>query len=262
MFRLAVGIFLLAGVSNAMAFQEPECKLGTVDEIQPADAIRERITGPDAWIFGETLMDRWDAASVEAVDAVLLMSGPDVMGGNVVFLVAGNCILGYKFVTILELIHGREIVDLYQTERALAERKHLDETILAELAAAGNPVAAFHVGLVAAWGRGGKGDRAASLDWLLKSAELGYTPAVLALGMALSGPDVIHDGVEFIGQPPPTDEFTDLVRACYWLAIAAVYSPRPIVARAADHYGEMNMARMSSEEMAACKKLLGEESGP
>lgn len=251
----------MAGVPNAMASEEPDCKLGTVDEIQPSDAIRERITGPDAWIFGETLMDRWDAASVESVDAVLLMSGPDVMGGNVVFLVAGNCILGYKFVTILELIHGREIVDLYHTEQALADRKHLDETMLAELAAAGNPVAEFHVGLVAAWGRGGKGDRAMSLDWLRRSAKQGYTPAVLALGMALSGPDVIHDGVEFIGEPPPTDEFTDLVRACYWLAIAAVYSPRPIVARTADRYGEMNMAKMSDEEMAACKRLLAEEPG-
>jgi hypothetical protein len=154
--RLAVGIFLMVGMSHAMAAEEPECKLGTVDEIQPAEAIRERITGPDAWVFSETLMNQWDAASVEAVDAVLLMSGPDVMGGNVAFLVAAS-----------------------------------------------NPVTEFHAGLVAAWARGGKGDRAASLDWLQRSAKQGYTPAVLALGMALSGPDVIHDGVEFIGEPLP-----------------------------------------------------------
>jgi hypothetical protein len=260
--RLAVGIFLMVGMSNAMAAEEPECKLGTVDEIQPAEAIRERITGPDAWIFSETLMTQWEAASVEAVDSVLLMSGPDVMGGNVAFLVSGNCVLGYKFVTILELIHAREIVGLYHTEHVLPAKKHLDEALLAELAAAGNPVAEFHVGLVAAWARGGKGDRAASLNWLQRSAKQGYTPAVLALGMALSGPDVIHDGVEFIGEPPPTDEFTDLVRACYWLAIAAVYSPRPIVAQAADWYGEMLLARMSDEEMAACQQLLREDSDP
>ena len=256
---LAVGIFLMVGMSSAIAADEPECELGTVDTIQPADAIRERITGPDAWIFAETLMHQWEAASVERTDAVLLMSGPDVMGGNVVFIVAGNCILGYKFVTILELIHAQEIVDLYHVEQALADKTHLDEAVLAELAAAGNPVAEFHAGLVAAWGRGGKGDRDASLDWLQRSAEQGYTPAVLALGMALTGPDVIHDGVEFIGEPPPTDEFTDLVSACYWLAIAAVYSPRPVVARAADGYGEVLIARMSDEQMAACRKLLQEE---
>ena len=245
---------------NAVATEEPDCELGTVDEIQPADAIRERISGPDAWIFSETLMDQWDPASVEKLDAVLLMSGPDVMGGNVVFLVAGKCILGYKFVTILEMIHAREILDLYDSEQALAGVKHLDEELLAELAATGNPIAEFHVGLVAAWGRGGKGDRAASLDWLQRAARQGYTPAVLALGMALSGPDVIHDGVEFIGEPPPTDEFTDHVRACYWLMIAAVFSPRPIIEQAADMYGQLLFRRMSDEEIEACKKLLQEQS--
>jgi len=257
--RLAVGIVLVWGMLNTIAAEEPECKLGTVDEIQPADAIRERITGSDAWLFSETLMDRWEPASVETVDAVLLMSGPDVMGGNVVFLVSGNCILGYKFVTILELIHAREIVDLYRSEQVLADKRHLDEALLAKLAAAGNPVAQFHAGLVAAWGRGGKADRGTSLDWLQRSADDGYTPAILALGMALSGPDVIHDGVEFVGEPPPTDDFTDLVRACYWLAIAMNFSPRPIIAQAAEIYFDMHLAKMSDEEMVACKKLLEEE---
>ena len=253
-------MLFLVGVVNAMAEEEPECTLGTVDEIQPADAIRERITGPDAWIFSETLLDQWEPASVEAVDAVLLMSGPGVVGGNVVFTVAGDCILGYKFVTILELIHAREIVDLHHADRSLADSKHLDEAVLAELASAGNPAAEFHVGLVAAWGRAGKRDRAASIDWLQRSAEQGYAPAVLALGMALSGPDVIHDGVEFIGEPPPTDEFTDLVRACYWLATATHFSPRPIVSKAGEMYFDKHVAKMSDEQISACKKLLREAS--
>lgn len=244
---------------NAIAAEEPECKLGTVDEIQPADAIRERVTGSDAWLFSETLMDHWEPANVETVDAILLMSGPGVMGGNVVFMVSGNCILGYKFVTILELIHAQEIVDLYHAEQVLAGKTHLDEALLAKLAAAGNPVAQFHAGLVAAWGRGGQADRGTSIDWLQRSADGGYTPAILALGMALSGPDVIHNGVEFVGKPPPTDKFTDLVRACYWLAIAMNFSPRPIVAQAADMYFDMHLAKMSDEEMAACKRLLEQE---
>lgn len=259
MLRLAVGVVFISGMLNAIAAEEPECKLGRVDEIQPADAIRERITGSDAWLFSETLMDRWEPTSVETADAVLLMSGPGVMGGNVVFLVSGKCILGYKFVTILDLIHAREIVDLYHSEQALAGKRHLDEALLAELAAAGNPVAQFHVGLVAAWGRGAKADRGTSLDWLQRSADDGYTPAILALGMALSGPDVIHDGVEFVGEPPPTDDFTDPVRACYWLAIAMNFSPRPIVAQAAEMYFEMHLTKMSDEEMAACRKLLEDE---
>lgn len=256
MLRLAVGIVLVCGMFNVIAAEEPECELGTVDEIQPADAIRERITGSDAWLFSETLADRWEPAFVEKIDAVLLMSGPGVMGGNVVLVVSGNCILGYKFVTILELIHAREIVDLYHAEQALADKRHLDETLLAELAAAGSPVAQFHAGLVAAWGRGGKADRATSLEWLQRSADDGYTPAILALGMALSGPDVIRDGVEFIGGRPPTDDFTDLVRACYWLSIAMNFSPRPIIAQAAEFYLDMHLAKMSDEEIAACKKLL------
>lgn len=234
---------------------QPDCDLGTVNDIEPADAIKERISGREAWIFAETLMHSWEATNVETLDAVLLMSGPDVWGGNVVFLVAGECVLGYKFVTLLELIHAKKIVHLFATEPTLTGRNHLDESALAELASAGNAVAEFHAGLVAAWGRGGKHDRPASLDWLQQAAEKGYAPAMLALGMALSGPEVIHDGVEFVGEPPPTDAFTALVKSCYWLFVAGD-APDPVVADAGRMYFGMNWEKMSSDEQAACKILL------
>jgi hypothetical protein len=234
---------------------QPDCQLGTVDEIEPADAIRERIHGREAWIYAETLMHSWEATSVETLDAVLIMGGPDVWGGNVVFLVANECVLGYKFVTVLELIHAEEIVRFFATEPTLTEKNHLDESALAELASAGNPVAEFHAGLVAAWGRGGKHDRPASLDWLQRSAEKGYAPAMLALGMALSGPDVIHDGAELVGEPPPTDAHTDLVKSCYWLFIVG-NAPDPAVASAGRMYFGMNWEKMSSDDQAACKMLL------
>lgn len=234
---------------------QPECRLGTVDQIEPADAITEVISGRDAWVFSETLMDKWDEEVVESMDSVLVMSGQGVWGGNVVFMTDGKCVLGYKFVTVLELIHAGEIIHLFATEPTLAVRNHLDEPALAALANAGNPVAQFHAGLVSGWGRGCTRDRPASVIWLRRAAEKGYAPAMLALGMALSGPDNIHDGVEFVGKPPATDELTDPVGACYWLFLAGD-APDPAVASAGKMYFGTHWEKMNQKDRTTCKNLL------
>ena len=168
--------------------EQSECPLGTVDEIEPADAIREPISGRDAWIFSETLMHHWDAAAVETADAVLIMSGFEV------------------------------------------------------------------------WGRGAREDRPASVDWLRRAADKGYAPAMLAPGTALSGPDVIQDGTTTVGEPPPIDELTDRVQACYWL-FSAGDAADSAVASAGQMYFGMNWERMSRKDTAECKELLRSEQG-
>jgi hypothetical protein len=75
--------------------------------------------------------------------------------------------------------------------------------------------------------------------------------------MALAGPGVILDEVKIVGEPPRTDEFTDLVTAYAWLDAASRASERDVKAEASFQLREL-ASRMSPEELRRAKELARE----
>lgn len=201
---------------------EPEvatqtCPEGTIRDIQPQNAIIGHLQGKDALIFIESCMEHGAAGRAAPFDQVLILRGPDVLGGIVAVTALGECPVGHKFLGLVEFIHAQEMVQLFRRHPALQAVEHLDLQSLTQLAEAGEPAAAFHVGFAKAMGWGTERDRPGSIEWLGRAADAGYEPAMLALGMSLAGPGVLDEQVLPIGKRRPRDAQTDLVEACYWL---------------------------------------------
>ena len=231
------------------------CPEGTIHDIQPQEAIVARLQGRDALIFVESCMEHGPAGETASFDLVLILSGPDVMGGTVAVTAMGECPVGSKFLGNMELIHAREMVQLFRRHEALKSVDHLDLETLTRLAEAGEPAAAFHLGFAEAMGWGTPRDRPGSIDWLGRAADAGYEPGMLALGMSLAGPGVMEEQLLPAGKQRPRDAQTDLVQACYWLRRLAdaghQYSP---VATAV--YRDEVEERMTAAERRSCKSQL------
>ena len=236
--------------------QEPACELDLRD-FEPKSADAEAFKGRDGVLFYEALVHRNAPEKEPVFDSVVLRSGRGVLGGTVVLIAKGNCVLGHGFLSALDYIHASEMVRLYSVLPELRQDAHLDLATLRAIAEGGNPVAQFHVGLTMALGWGVDQHRGAGIPWLRRSAESGYAPGMLALGMALSGPGSLEDEAKLVGQPPRTDEFTDRVQACFWLKSAAATSDRSVkeAARHELEWRELD-SLMTREERAECERLL------
>ena len=221
------------------------CQQGSETDIEPKSAVIARFTGRDARLFVEAVQPGVGATSF---DGVVILRGPDVMGGMVAVVLKDGCSVGRKFLSGLDYIHATQMLAFYRTNPALRHSDRLDMATLKSMAEAGDPAAQFHVGLAYAWGRGVPADRSASIEWLKRAAQRGFSPAMLALGMALSGPGVILDEAEVAGKPPRTDEFTDLVAAYSWLDAASRSGESDVKAEAAFRLQELTR-RMSPEEL-------------
>lgn len=232
------------------------CPEGTIHDIQPQDSIIARLSGKDARIFVECCLERGrSSAEAPQFDLVLILSGPDVIGGIVAVVAQGECPIGHKFLGVMEFIHAHEMVKLYRRLPALREVDHLDLGVLTPLAEAGEPTAAFHVGYLKAMGWGVERDRKGSVEWLRRAAEAGYEPAMLALGMALAGPGVLDEQLLPVGRERPHDAETDLVNACYWLRrLAAARHELSPLARGT--YADEVEGRLTSAERKSCQALL------
>jgi hypothetical protein len=233
----------------------PACPEGTIHDIQPQDAIIARLTGKDARIFVECCLEHGPSADAPQFDLVLILSGPDVMGGTVAVIAQGECPVGHKFLGLMEFIHAGEMMKLYQQLPALQAVEHLDLQVLTDLAEAGEPTAAFHVGFVKAVGWGTERDRKGSIAWLRRAAEAGYEPGMLALGMALAGPGVLDEQVLPIGRQRPRDAETDLATACYWLRRLAD-AGHELSPLAKGIYEDEVKDRLTPAERKSCKSLL------
>jgi len=168
--------------------------------------------------------------------------------------------VGRKFLSALDYIYARQMITLFQTNPSLQNIDRLELATLQAMAQAGDPTAQFHMGLVSAWGRGIQSDRSVSIDWLKHSAKQGFSPAMLALGMALSGPGALLDEAEKVGQPPHSDEFTDLVSAYFWLDAASRSSESDVKNEALFRLHELQ-ARMAPEELKKARDLVQESKG-
>gem|GEM_PF-3115503 len=233
----------------------PACPEGTIHDIQPQDAIVARLSGKDARIFVESCLEHGPAGQTADFDLVLVLSGPDVMGGIVAVIAKGECPLGHKFLGLMEFIHAEQMVQLFQQHPALQAVEHLDLDALTRLAEAGEPVAAFHVGFAKAMGWGTERDRPGSIAWLRRAAEAGYEPGMLALGMALAGPGVLDEQLLPVGKERPRDAETDLVQACFWLRrlADAKHELSPLARGVARDELE---DRLTSSERKSCNALL------
>ena len=229
--------------------------MGAIHDIEPQDAIVARLQGKDARIFIESCLEHGPAGQTAPFDLVLILSGPDVMGGTVGVTALGECVAGHKFLGLMEAIHAREMVKLFQRHPALQPVEHLDLEVLTRLGAAGEPAAGFHVGFAKAMGWGTEQDRPGSVEWLRRAAEAGYEPGMLALGMALAGPGVIDEQLVPLGEERPRDAQTDLVEACYWLRRLAE-SKHPLSPLAQGEYSEEVADRLTSAEKSSCNALL------
>jgi hypothetical protein len=239
--------------SEASATQA--CPEGTIHDIQPQEAIIAELRGKDARIFVESCMEHGPAGETAPFDLVIILSGPDVMGGTVAVTALGECPVGHKFLGLMESVHAGEMVELFRTHAALQSVEHLDLDVLTQLAETGEPAAAFHVGFAKAMGWGTARDRPGSVAWLRRAAEAGYEPGMLALGMALAGPGVIDEQVLPIGKPRPRDAETDLAEACYWLRRLAD-AGHPLSPVASSVYRDEVEERLTSKENKSCKALL------
>lgn len=231
------------------------CPEGTIHDIEPQDAIIARLSGKDARIFIESCLEHGPGAPTAEFDLVLILSGPDVMGGIVAVMAQGECPVAHKFLGLMEFIHAGAMMQLFQQHAALQSVEHLDLEVLTRLAEAGEPAAAFHVGFVKAMGWGTERDRPGSVEWLRRAAEADYEPGMLALGMALAGPGVLDEQLLPVGKKRPPDAETDLVGACYWLRRLAEanheFSPL-----AKGVYRDEVEARLTASEKKSCKALL------
>lgn len=230
------------------------CQHGSEADIEPKSAITARFSGRDARLFIEAVEPGVDTTMF---DSVVVLRGPDVFGGTVALALKDGCFVGRKFLSGLEYIHVTQMVSLLRTNPALLESDPLEIATLRAMAEAGNPTAQFHVGLMYAWGRGVSPDRRAAIEWLRRSTQHGFSPAMLALGMALSGPGVILDEAEIVGQPPRSDEFTDLVAAYFWLDSASRSSEHDVRVEASCQLRKIGR-RMSAEELRKAKSLVRE----
>lgn len=233
----------------------PKCPEGTIHDVEPQDAIIARLRGKDALIFVECCLERGPTAGEPDFDLVLILSGPDVMGGIVAVIAKGECPLGHKFLGLMEFIHAEEMVQLFRQHPALQRVEHLDLEVLTQLGEAGEPTAAFHVGFVKAMGWGTERDRPGSIEWLRRAAEAGYEPGMLALGMAYAGPGVLDEQLLPVGKERPRDAGTDLVQACYWLRRLAD-ARHDLSPLAKGVYRDEVEDRMTSAEKKSCKALL------
>lgn len=230
------------------------CPQGTEAEIEPKNAIKERFTGRDARLFIEAIEPGIDSSRY---DTIIILQGAEVLGGTVAIALREGCTLGHKFLSGLEYIYAAQMLKLYRTNTDLQDSERIEAEILQAMAEAGEPTAQFHIGLIYAWGRGVAPNRKSSIEWLTRAALIGYSPAMLALGVALSGPGVILDEAVIVGKQPRTDEFTDLVVAYSWLDAASNTKEYAIKAEASFQLRELAQ-RMSSEEIERGKTLAQE----
>jgi TPR repeat protein len=221
----------------------PECEF-RLEQFEPRSAAKT------------TLLAR-DAVPDPPFDRIVLRSGRDVLGGTVVLIARGDCVLGHGFLSGLDLIHATELVYLYANRASLQQDAHVELDKLRALADAADPVAQFHVGLTLALGWGQPRDRASGIRWLKRAAEQDYAPAMLALGMAFTGPGSLEDEVKFVGEPPRTDEFTDWVQACVWLTAAGQSGDPRVEAAARDEWEWRELGKlMTREQRTECKRQL------
>jgi len=237
------------------AGSQPACLEGTIHDVQPQEAIIARLRGKDARIFIESCLEHGPAGRTAPFDLVLILSGPDVMGGIVAVMAHGECAVAHKFLGLVEYLHAEEMVRLFRQHPVLQSVEHLDLDVLTRLAEAGEPAAAFHVGFVKAMGWGTERDRPGSVEWLRRAAEAGHEPSILALGMSLAGPGVIDEQLLPVGKARPRDAQTDLAQACYWLRrLAGARHELSPVARGV-HRDEVE-DRLTPAERKSCKALL------
>jgi TPR repeat protein len=234
----------------------PECEF-RLEQFEPRSAAKTTLLARDAVIFYEALLQRNQAVPDPPFDRIVLRSGRDVLGGTVVLIARGDCVLGHGFLSGLDLIHATELVYLYANRASLQQDAHVELDKLRALADAADPVAQFHVGLTLALGWGQPRDRASGIRWLKRAAEQDYAPAMLALGMAFTGPGSLEDEVKFVGEPPRTDEFTDWVQACVWLTAAGQSGDPRVEAAARDEWEWRELGKlMTREQRTECKRQL------
>lgn len=260
--RELMGLAVLLGWSAAvLAGQtgsgEPACEAGrTLADIEPQEAIIERFPGRAARIFVDAIRYPGEPVDAEAFDQVLVLSGPGVMGGIVAVLAHGECPVARKFLSALDYLHGIAMIGLFEDHPELRRLDRLDETKVRELAEGGIAAAQFHEGFVHGLGRGVPEDRGAAIDWFKRSAATGHAPAMLALGMALTGPGVLKDEARMPGKPPRQDALTDLPQACYWLSRAAGLRESPVSGMAEFTFSTDLSPTLSPEHRRRCKELL------
>jgi hypothetical protein len=228
----------------------------TEDDIEPKGAITARFTGRDAHLFIQAVEP--GIKDTTWFDTVLILSGPNVFGGIVAIPVRDKCLVGRKFLSGLDYLHATQMLSLYRTNPALQHSDRLESATLKALAAAGDPVAQFHLGYLYAVSRGVYGilpDRRASIEWLKRAAQQGFSPAMLMLGIVLTGPG--WNEAQVVGEPPRTDEFTDLATAYSWFD-AASRSSEPYVKGAALSWLHRLTPRMTPEELQKAKELTQE----
>lgn len=236
----------------------PTCEDGTLADVQPAEALVLRLRDRQARIFIEALAGVSDPSATVAVatDGAAVLSGPEVLGGIVALALRGECVVGRRFISPLELMDATTVVDLHEQRPELRASEHLDAAALRKLADAGDPAAEFHAGFVRALGLGPPADRAQSIEWLRRSAAHGHGAGMLALGMSLAGPGVVEDEARPVGQPRRRDELTDLAQSCYWLR-RAVRVDDPWLRNVARFVFDIEVApRMTGEETRHCLSLL------
>jgi hypothetical protein len=225
----------------------------TEEDIEPKGAITARFTGRDARLFIQAVEP--GIKDTTWFDTVLILSGSNVFGGIVAIPVKGKCLVGRKFLSGLDYLHATRMLSLYRTNPALQHSDRLESATLKALAAAGDPVVQFHLGYVYAVSRGVYGilpDRRASIKWLKRATQQGFSPAMLMLGMVLTSPG--WDEAQVVGEPPRKDEFTDLVSAYSWFD-AASRSSEPYVKGAALSWLGRLTPRMTPEELQKAKEL-------
>ena len=236
----------------------PTCEEGTLAEVEPAEAVVLRLRDRQARIFLEVLAGGPDpSTTVGAVaDGAAVLSGPDVLGGIVALALRGECVIGHRFISPLELMDATTVVELHEQHPELGASGHLDAAGLQKLADAGDPAAEFHAGIVKALGPAASADRAQSIDWLRRSAAHGHGAGMIALGMSLAGPGIVEDEARIVGEARRRDELTDLAQSCYWLR-RAVRVDDPWLRNVARFVFDVEVApRMTSEETRRCLSLL------
>ena len=231
------------------------CRDGGEKDIKPKSAISERFAGRDARIFVSAMEP---SADTTHFDTIIILRGRDVFGGTVAVGLKDGCLVGRKFLTSLDYIYATQMVAFFRTNPVLQRSDRLEIATLQAMAEAGNPPAQFYVGLMQAWGWSGiTRDRKAAIKWLKLSAQQGFSPAMLALGLAFSGYGALEQDA---AGPPRADEYTDLVVAYSWLNAARSSSERNVRNEASFRLKEL-AARMSQDELKRAEESLQKRSG-
>jgi hypothetical protein len=233
------------------------CRPGeTIADIEPQEAIVNRLFGRRAHLFVDAIRDPGEIVPAGSFDSVLILSGPDVFGGIVAVLALGQCPVGHKFLSALDCIHALAMVRLFDEQTVLQDLDSLDNDRLRELAEGGLAVAAFHMGYAHAFGRGAQRDRGKAIEWFRRAASAGHAPSMFALGMSLAGPGVLEDEVQAIGKARRTDALTDLVGACVWLARTVQADDAEVSAMAAYQLEREVLPALSRADRTRCRDLL------